>query len=167
MLPQVVPPQKVKWAWNSKALWNPAKEASKRFRMKLPADVTLCEPAVRVCRNNLSLRGKNAHLKVLTSNVELEVSLQEIVSWYFIQQLDVQQKYCKCHFIQKHNFVLNRCANAVAKVNIFILHTCILPPGVTGWDFFSILIRGGWDNSRLQTRSANLMFILIVAYCLT
>ncbi|KAK6630495.1 hypothetical protein RUM43_014840 [Polyplax serrata] len=57
MLPQVVPPQKVKWAWNSKALWNPAKEASKRFRMKLPADVTLCEPAVRVCRNNLSLRG--------------------------------------------------------------------------------------------------------------
>ncbi|KAL0275124.1 UNVERIFIED_CONTAM: hypothetical protein PYX00_003083 [Menopon gallinae] len=53
----VVPPQKVNWVWDSKAIWNPAREASKKFRMQLPSDVTLCEPSVKVYTNNSTLRG--------------------------------------------------------------------------------------------------------------
>ncbi|EEB13955.1 hypothetical protein Phum_PHUM268580 [Pediculus humanus corporis] len=56
-LKHLVPPQKVNWAWDSKDVWNPAKEASRRFRMQLPADVTFCDPAVRVCGNISTLKG--------------------------------------------------------------------------------------------------------------
>ena len=53
------------WGWNEEAVWNPAKEASKRFRMQIPADVTLCEPSVRVLSNSSTFRGESIVMLVL------------------------------------------------------------------------------------------------------